>query len=65
MSDAYERPEEEPALECIVRVININYGKNRQMMEKCPKLFEYAYLVAKFVRTRQRERRWREPLRKR
>ena len=47
LSDAYERPEEEPALECIVRVININYGKNRQMMEKCPKLFEYAYLVAK------------------
>ena len=30
-----------------MRVININYGKNRQMMEKCPKLFEYAYLVAK------------------
>ena len=47
LSDAYERPEKEPALECIVRVININYGKNRQMMEKCPKLFEYAYLVAK------------------
>ena len=47
LSDAYERPEEDPALECIVRVININYGKNRQMMEKCPKLFEYAYLVAK------------------
>ena len=47
LSDAYERPEKEPALECIVRVLNINYGKNRQMMEKCPKLFEYACLVAK------------------
>ncbi len=36
LSDSYERPEKEPALEC-----------NRDMMEKCPKLYEYSYLVAK------------------
>ena len=47
LSDSYERPEAEPALECRVRVININHGKNRALMEKCPKLYEYAYLVAK------------------
>ena len=47
LSDSYERPEKEPALECRVQVINVNYGKNRDMMEKCPKLYEYSYLVAK------------------
>ena len=47
LSDAFEKPETEPSLECRVRVININCGKNRQMMEKCPKLYEYAYFVGK------------------
>lgn len=47
LSDSYEKPEKEPALECRVQVINVNYGKNRDMMEKCPKLYEYSYLVAK------------------
>lgn len=47
LSDSYEKPEKEPALECRVQVINVNYGKNRGMMEKCPKLYEYSYLVAK------------------
>ena len=47
LSDSYERPEKEPALECRVQVINVNYGKNRDLMEKCPKLYEYSYLVAK------------------
>ena len=47
LSDSYENPEKEPALECRVQVINVNYGKNRDMMEKCPKLYEYSYLVAK------------------
>ena len=47
LSDSYERPEKEPALECRVQVINVNYGKNRDMIEKCPKLYEYSYLVAK------------------
>ena len=47
LSDSYEKSEKEPALECRVQVINVNYGKNRDMMEKCPKLYEYSYLVAK------------------
>ena len=28
LSDAFEKPEPEPSLECRVRVININFGKN-------------------------------------
>ena len=36
-----------PALECIALVLNINYGKNRELMEKCGKLSEYAQFVAR------------------
>ena len=54
LSDSYERPEKEPALECRVQVINVNYGKNRDMMEKCPKLYEYSYLVAKIRENQSR-----------
>ena len=35
-----------PALECTALVLNINYGKNRELMEKCRKLGEYAQFVA-------------------
>ncbi len=35
-----------PALECTALVLNINYGKNRELMEKCGKLGEYAQFVA-------------------
>ena len=54
LSDSYEKPEKEPALECRVQVINVNYGKNRDMMEKCPKLYEYSYLVAKIRENQSR-----------
>ena len=35
-----------PALECTALVLNINHGKNRELMEKCEKLGEYAQFVA-------------------
>ncbi len=35
-----------PALECTALVLNINHGKNRELMEKCKKLGEYAQFVA-------------------
>ena len=47
LSDAFEKPDPEPSLECRVRMININHGKNQEIVEKCPKLYEYSYLVAK------------------
>lgn len=36
---------EETALECAATVLNINYGRNQAVMEKCRKLYEYAYFV--------------------
>ena len=47
LSDSFEKQEEEPALENKARVININYGFNTEIMEKCPKLYEYSFLISK------------------
>lgn len=35
-----------PALECTAVVLNINLGYNRELMEKCDKLKEYAQFIA-------------------
>ena len=35
----------EPCLECIAVMLNINYGHNKELMEKCRRLKEYAIFV--------------------
>lgn len=35
----------QPALECKALVLNINYGKNRELMEKCRPLLEYSLFI--------------------
>lgn len=35
-----------PALECIATVLNINWGKNRELLEKCKKLQDYSRFIA-------------------
>ena len=47
LSDAYENRTEEPDLELKVTILNINKGHNRELMEKCNVLREYAQYVAK------------------
>lgn len=48
LSTPYEKQANgEPCLECVATVWNINHGHNRKLMEKCRKLYEYAYLVGK------------------
>ena len=37
---------QEPALECVATVLNINWGKNRELMEKCRKLQDYSRFIA-------------------
>ena len=51
LSDAFGS---EADIEVKVHMLNINYGKNRELMETCQPLREYAWLVDK-VRERQRE----------
>ena len=45
ISDAYEVTEEEKSLEVVVRMININYGRNKELMQGCSKLEEYAFFI--------------------
>lgn len=48
LSASYEKQDsQEPCLECVTTVLNVNQGHNRELMEKCRKLYEYAYLVGK------------------
>jgi hypothetical protein len=54
LSDAYEHPTDKPELELICRVYNINKGKNRELLEKCPILKEYMVFV-EYVRQYNKE----------
>lgn len=47
LSDAFEQPEEDPELELKVTMININYGKNKELMDACKDLRDYAFYVQK------------------
>lgn len=47
LSDAYESSEEKPALELSVKVLNVNHGCNKELMEKCKSLRDYAIFVKK------------------
>ena len=45
LSDAFEEKDEEAALECRALMLNINYGHNKELMNKCKRLEDYAYFV--------------------
>ena len=40
-----DREEGEPCLECKATVLNINAGRNNDMMRKCRRLSDYAYFI--------------------
>lgn len=45
LSDAFESRKNEAGVELTVRMLNINYGHNRELMAKCRVLGEYAQFV--------------------
>lgn len=47
LSDLFEQPRADcrPCLECLTTMLNINYGHNQSLMEKCLRLKEYAIFV--------------------
>lgn len=47
LTDMYENPSNDPALELKVKVFNINYGKNESLMRSCQTLNGYSIYVAK------------------
>ncbi len=50
LSDLYNPKVDEPELELRVTVLNINLGRNRELMDKCDTLNEYAIYVDKVRR---------------
>ena len=50
LSDAFEGSGKTEGYEWTARMININYGRNRELMEKCKPLKEYAIFVDKIKR---------------
>lgn len=56
LSDAFEHTENyEPCLEGRAIMLNINYGHNKMLMERCRKLEEYAIFIATIRRYRESE----------
>ncbi|MCI5621740.1 MAG: hypothetical protein MR355_09335 [Lachnospiraceae bacterium] len=54
LSDAFEIPEEEPALELRVIQLNINTRYNSKLLAKCPSLFQYMQYVNQVREYRQK-----------
>jgi hypothetical protein len=54
LSDAFERSVEHPEIELICRVYNINFGYNKELLDKCPVLKEYMIFVD-YVRENHKE----------
>lgn len=52
LSDAFE-DNSKGCMELTVRVININFGQNKELLEKCTSLYGYAYFVAAIRRNLQ------------
>ena len=50
LSDAFQKSMDDPDLELVVTMLNINLGKNRKLLNQCQTLKEYAIYVKK-VRT--------------
>ena len=50
LSDAFQKSMDDPDLELVVTMLNINLGKNRKLLNQCKTLKEYAIYVEK-VRT--------------
>ena len=46
LSSAFSNQDVEPAVEVVVKVININYGHNEHLMQGCETLSQYAQFVA-------------------
>ena len=45
LSDAFEHPTDNPEIELICQVYNINKGNNEELLARCPTLHDYMYFV--------------------
>ena len=56
LSDAFlcQNPEEKGCLECRATMININYGHNKELMDRCRRLKDYAVFVSRIRNNEKR-----------
>ena len=47
LSDSFAKNGKESCLECTAIVLNINYGRNKELLNTCKKLHDYSYFVSK------------------
>lgn len=47
LSDSFSKAKDKACMELEAEVLNINYGKNKELMESCRPLMEYSYFVQK------------------
>ena len=45
LSDSFQQPTAQPDIEVVAHMLNINYGHNKELMERCQKLKEYAQFI--------------------
>ncbi len=45
LSDAYKKHDDKPELELTVTVLNVNYGHNKDLMDRCTALRDYATFI--------------------
>ena len=54
LSDSFdEQHREEADIEVRVRMLNVNYGRNRELMERCKPLGEYAWFIEEIRKNRK------------
>lgn len=63
LSDSFAKVEGiSPGLECTAVMLNINYGHNRELMDRCKRLHDYALFISRVVIRRRpvfsRPRQW-------
>ncbi len=46
LSDSFDKKDEIPAVECVAKYININYGHNQELLNSCKRLHDYSYFVS-------------------
>ena len=56
LSDAYENKKKQGCMEFECLVLNINYGNNKEIMEKCKCLMDYAILIERIRNYEKREK---------
>lgn len=47
LSEAFENSERDGCIELIVKMLNINFGHNKKLLESCKTLYGYSYFVSK------------------